>query len=229
MLDTTVPIPENTRTPEAQLFSETVRSHVQKLSTTSQTVDTPALPAKRVRLVPNIDTMYTSIFDDMDSMQDTAAIVLPLEPTTDSDLWPQAQRLADAIGCHLQKHQNGNLRKITVVTLSITFADILSTVLNTLASAATTTDTLSPSPDDQSLPMATPDVVVDSPDATSATNDDWAPIERILAQRKGKGGNWYKVKWLDSSAVPSWVPRRDVTTEAIQRFYADRPPRRRRH
>ena len=62
-------------------------------------------------------------------------------------------------------------------------------------------DSAEPAPADKSIP-----------------NDEWFPIEKLLSHKK-KGN---KVKWLDSSSSPTWVPECNVTQPAIDEYFIQR-------
>ena len=58
-------------------------------------------------------------------------------------------------------------------------------------------------------------------------SNDWYAIDCILKHRKRRSKDEYLVKWLATGST-SWVARENVTDAALQEFYRNRKPRRRR-
>jgi hypothetical protein len=93
--------------------------------------------------------------------------------------------------------------------------------------------TLHPTP---AVPVdaANPDSVtvedVPSPSGTrSLVNpaSEWHDIKQILKHKRSHRKDFYLVDWAECP-TPSWVERKHLTDYALQRFYASRPPRRKR-
>ena len=55
----------------------------------------------------------------------------------------------------------------------------------------------------------------------------WYTIERILKHRRKRGKDEYYVKWQDYDEK-SWVSRENLTEAALQEYYRNRKPRRRK-
>jgi len=53
-------------------------------------------------------------------------------------------------------------------------------------------------------------------------DDTWFPIERLLCHKKRGKKVFYRVKWLDFTSSPSWVPQENVTQYAIDEYFIQR-------
>jgi len=58
-----------------------------------------------------------------------------------------------------------------------------------------------------------------STDLTTATDDTWYPIDRLLDHKKVGKKNRFLVQWLDSEASKSWEPEENVTQYAIDQYF----------
>lgn len=216
---------------EAQLFDETVRELTpQGKALNPVWYDTPSLQAARLVFVDQSDTSavwLTTALADMVGHPEVSTVAVMLRLSDRVELWPYAQSIALAVKTLWEANPLSMIHRIIVFTSSLTFADVLSVVFNTESAAL-----FAPVPADntQTIPSPTDRVAVrpDVPIVEADAPDQWVPIDRIIATKRKKGGQYFKVKWSAPDTEPSWVSRRDVTSEAIRQYYASLPQRRRR-
>ena len=60
-----------------------------------------------------------------------------------------------------------------------------------------------------------------------ASQEQWHTIKKIIRKRKEKENDLFLVE-REENCAPAWVTRQNVTPYALQIFYANRKPRRRR-
>ena len=147
------------------------------------------------------------------------SIAFPIISGTDD--WTLAQVCAEAIKSwdNSKTSDSESLSLIELVAINTVQADIYATVLREVL----TEGTVPKIDDDKNLEPG-----IDLPiSEANADSNDWYAIDRILKHRKRRSKDEYLVKWLETGAT-SWVRRENVSDGAIQEFYRNRKPQRKR-
>lgn len=144
-----------------------------------------------------------------------------LEPPITGSLVRRANHYptASLVGC---------LARVELVMFTTTNADIFTTVCKQYFNPVVVDTSVASAPViKQADAPNTSDVAQSNQNDTQSNNGDWYEVERVIRHRKIRGKDEYLVKWKDYDEQ-SWVRRENLTDGALQAYYANRRPRRRR-
>jgi hypothetical protein len=187
--------------------------------------------------IGQLQSTVINLLEAADKLPDVSNIAIPFTglPVEEGELWAAAGALVKAIHQFEDRTVNspGMLTSITFCTVCMLNADVLTVVLKQAFQVIDRTDnetartTLGAS-DAAAEVTDISDAIDTSPQASrQAATDEWCAIDKILKQRKHKGGMQYLVKW-EGSDQNSWVKRADVSDFAVQAFLAERKRNRKR-
>jgi O-acetyl-ADP-ribose deacetylase (regulator of RNase III) len=131
--------------------------------------------------------------------------------------WPLAHAVASAIKQFVNDttHAPGHLKRVVLVNLTLSLADIMSVVFRELFPV----DTVPPLVTDTLEQVATPSHDNTAQADMSNETGEWFEIDCLLKRKRQKGRDLFLVKWKTDDSQPSWEPRSNITPFAIQQFY----------